>query len=91
MTVLPNLRYASVGCFWKDPSLFYMKIQRDTLINCPFSLELAIFGRNGKTALMTTWAYGTAVARNKVVPPHNINMLVQKVLQNLLKWFLGVH
>ena len=80
MTVLPNLRYASVGCFWKDPSLFYMKIQRDTLINCPFSLELAIFGRNGKTALMTTWAYGTAVARNKVVPPHNINMLVQKVL-----------
>ena len=80
MTVLPNLRYASVGWFWKDPSLFYMKIQRDTLINCPFSLELAIFGGNGKTALMTTWAYGTAVARNKVVPPHNINMLVQKVL-----------
>ena len=86
MTVLPNLRYTSVGCFWKDPRLFHMKIQRNTLINCPFSLDLAIFGGNGKNALMTTWPYGTALAQNKVVPPHTINKLVQKVLKNLLKW-----
>ena len=78
MTVLPNVRDHSVGCFWKDPGL--LEIQ--TVINCTNSLFRAIIEENCKNALMTTWHYKTAHARNKVVPPSNFNTTVHKKLQH---------
>ena len=69
-------------CFWKDPGLFFMKIQTDTVDNCTNSLKWPLFGENWKNALKTTWPYQTAHAQNKVVLPSNINITLQKVFKN---------
>ena len=46
MRVLPNVRELNVRCFWKDPGLFFMKIQTDTAENCTISLNWELFGEN---------------------------------------------
>jgi len=46
MRVLPNVRDLNVRCFRKDPGLFFMKIQTDTVDNCTNSLNWALFGEN---------------------------------------------
>ena len=69
MTILPNVRDLSVRCFWNDPGLFFMKIQRNTLKNCTISLNWPGFEENIKTHPNNHMAYHTIHAQNKVVPP----------------------
>ena len=69
MTILPNVRDLSVGCFWKDPGQFFMKIQRNTVKNCTISLNWPRFEENLKTHPNNHVAHHTIHAQNKVVPP----------------------
>ena len=65
MTILPNVRDLSVGCFWKDPGQFFMKIQKNTVKNCTISLNLASRDINCKITQIATCNHRTYMPETK--------------------------